>query len=586
MVAPSQLLARGGRSILADALSRTGDTSAASNRAARAFRGSRPRKGTIQAHLTGEDRVLLRYQDWDARRKPEDVVIELHNELGKLVRSWRAEEIAWLELGNTGPRARSGRTTWIALVEVGVRELARGGPDRTQVYVGHALRDRGRTCVRLASCRFEAPRLWLPTSEVAPYVVFLGSCMDVETDGDEVDEVYPVIRRIRRSLQNAANAPDGLRPSLSVFLGDQVYADQSHWEFKFRNSMLWLWNHWQRKYDRSWIALDAIMADSLNVCMSSDHEYWNDFPNLPVQLAWPALHDDSEYRRDVRSVAVACAESIQGVEPLRRHVVHRGPAFHFLETSRWRMPRSRQFCEDVHLDQLIDALNGRYADRPNVIALGQPIFDHPLSSAFASLGVGDRHLPSHRRQYSKLARAIATAPHDVVVVAGDPHFSRVSMAEFPTPPHDRRAVHRVIEVVASPLEGLKSSPGYFELGYDDEDMVFPPRPVRFGARAKVQHLRASSGVPLDPRIRRALVSQALRKLSSGRLTGAQFRRTVTELASGRSRTRAVNNAVYLSFHRARRSPEIQLVVQSIDLERQAKSSRRLAVDFTWSSVLR
>lgn len=511
------------------------DSARAIRRIENRFTQPTPKDGVmLHPHCQENGKATVNLQLWSERHLPRGLTLEVYDDVGDLIETVELADQHWTNLGGKvlGKWARS---VWIAHVDL--LTLFEG-----RAFAVFAKRDDE----TVASAAYKPFPLIFPGKDEPPFVVFAGSCMDVERHGyKNGDRINTDIERFRAAIENAARSPEQMQPDLAVLLGDQVYLDQPVRYWRSRNSMQWLWNTFLRKYERSWTALDKVMANSLSVCLTDDHEYWNDYPNLPVRWGWPALRNRN-YRRDVRRLTEQCAEAIQNTKHLRELVSYKGVNFVFLETRRWRETRSRRFCPDGVLDQAVHKL--RYASKPTVLVLSQPIFSEPTSSHFWGTILGDRLLPSHRGQFERLSEAINESPHDVVVLAGDAHYSRVAQATLPTTDRSR-SEHKVIEVISSPLLGLDAAPSRFDINEHGRGDVWPHESIAADHRTEITYLAASSPKRSD-------------------------------------NSASLNNAVYLSFNRGAEPGTVSMNVRSVDLEKQARSSRSLAVDFSYDFLLR
>ena len=66
------------------------------------------------------------------------------------------------------------------------------------------------------------------------------------------------------------------------------------------------------RYRDSWERLHGLLSLGANICISDDHEFWNDFPNPPVQALWPALSSET-FRNSMEHVCRAFVEKVQRV---------------------------------------------------------------------------------------------------------------------------------------------------------------------------------------------------------------------------------------------------------------------------------
>lgn len=463
---------------------------------------------SLRAHFPATDSVVLLVIWTEAGQPPADLEIS--------VRSGRAEaqpapwQDAWSTLGSTGARPDGSRFEAVRR-RTAVTAVTPGTP-----YVA-SLRNGARRV--LAEAAFESLPERLPDAGTsANFVVFAGSCY---YDGADRDGA------VARRYDQLFELGDRYTPAMNLFLGDQVYIDAPHTAFENDDivgdpgaTRRWVTN----RYDRSLGKLAPLMSRRANVCITDDHDYWNDFPNQPVRFAWPALADPRNRRR-LRSVTRQFATDVQLARPAWRADIGSDLSIFVADTRLNRRRGTSAFMTDHDFTTLVRWINDLSC--PGVLVIGQPLFSRPYSLAslaglekhpelaatlLAALATGaltsigaaelvvvgkvlweggeelldwlgiaeddeepitltDRNLPAYT-QYALLAMALAGARHDILVLAGDPHFGRVAKVRLNR--RDGSDPTSIYEVVSSPMALLPGAANTHDAG--DLPAKWPPYP--------------------------------------------------------------------------------------------------------------
>jgi hypothetical protein len=337
-----------------------------------------------------------------------------------------------------------------------------------QVSLLAGARSPGRPRTPLTEAQFETLPASLPTTDSnadggeRPFTVLLGSCYWVHEDDGSVADRYT--RLYRDPVE---------RPHLKLLVGDQVYIDQPFWEFWRRKSTRDLKQFITRRYADSWRHLGGLLTSGANICTTDDHEYWNDYPNTPVRVVWPALSVQG-YRRTMRRFCQTFVANVQLSRAVETFTIGNPPQLSvFVADTRMHRSRGRDtFMRDHDFDQLVDWLTGLKS--PGVLVLGQPLFTPPVSRWSGLFGtdeeISDRNLPGFA-QFAKLAKALQHAPHDVCVLSGDVHYGRV--AQVQPARLDGAEPTTLFEVIASPMAQLPGANGAFYPGESEGPTVFP-----------------------------------------------------------------------------------------------------------------
>lgn len=304
-----------------------------------------------------------------------------------------------------------------------------------------------------------------------------------------------------------AEAFDGLpaeyRPDVSVLGGDQVYLDTAFsnrgWIFtpgfssanfspllfrapaKIRRLLNRIFS---REYRETWSGgLRTLLSRGQHYFLAGDHEFWNDYPNPPGFL--PAL-----WSGKVRDIWRECARKLFDAYQLpcgkTSGVFDIGQDLSvFILDTRLQRGRGRdsQFTDDATMERLQRWL--RELRNPGVLVLPAPILTRWQSRGFRALmvrlGLGD-HTLADTGQYELLVRALNDCPQDIVIVAGDVHFSRLARFNLNG--------KQVVEVVSSPLSCLPSAAA----AANQDPVLFPDRPAE-GIAAEVEYLKAGTTRP-------------------------------------------------------------------------------------------
>ncbi|QHQ38537.1 hypothetical protein [Microbulbifer hydrolyticus] len=345
--------------------------------------------------------------------------------------------------------------------------------------------DRGEAVVRArAECRGK------PDGLRNRFNLWYGTCFYRHGDNGALAEAF-------------SGLPEDYRPDVSFLGGDQVYLDTafSNRGFVFTPGFSTanfsplalrpaasirqrLNRIFTREYQANWGGgLRELLSYGNHYFLAGDHEFWNDYPNPPGFL--PAL-----WSGKVRRIWAECARTLFNAYQLPHgnaacaFEVGEDLSFFVLDT---RLQRGRgtdgQFTDPATLRRLEDWLTGLTG--PGVLVLPAPILT-PWQfrgagigrALMVKLGFGDHSL-ADTGQYEALVRALNACPQDVLIMAGDVHFSRLARFELNG--------KQVVEVVSSPLSCLPSAAAVA----DQRPNVFPDRPAD-GIRAEVEYLKAGT----------------------------------------------------------------------------------------------
>ena len=213
------------------------------------------------------------------------------------------------------------------------------------------------------------------------------------------------------------------------------------------------------KYRIAWDKLKFMLSHGSNSMTSDDHEYYNDYPETPL-IPWGMLSTDSAYRRDWARNAKKHFEAIQQPKAIEEIKIGNDLSIFIADTRANREKNDLRFMKASDFEKMINWV--KKLRQPGVLVLGQPIFTSNVGQVkFAGIKLtSDRNLPYYG-QYWTLLRTLAEAKHDIVVLAGDVHFGRIS--KWHASKDDRGKDVYVHEVVSSPMKVLKGAESAFEI---------------------------------------------------------------------------------------------------------------------------
>lgn len=286
----------------------------------------------------------------------------------------------------------------------------------------------------------EAVSRTLPDREVvgAPFTLAFGSCYYAENDTKGLAERFP-------PQGNDVNGADPIR--LRLLLGDQLYMDLGSGTMPLFNTPdPWerYHTHWNKQQFSSFLAKGG--APTM-VC-ADDHEFWNDYPHGGVQLRWAENEPGGPLGKEMDR-AFSCYQAALNLEPgflagqggadpveLKRALKEEARTLEVAlpsadlfmldtRTKRTRFNIDRPgFCPGGWLAAVERWLAG--LTRPGILTLGQPIVEEAAGWWKRTLHtMGDVNLPDYAGQYARLCEAIMGAPHHVLILTGDIHWSRL-----------------------------------------------------------------------------------------------------------------------------------------------------------------
>ena len=297
--------------------------------------------------------------------------------------------------------------------------------------------------------------------------------------------------------------PEAYRPDATILGGDQVYLDIAYSDSSGSlipgaalKSFYWrgareddaireeLCEIFTNEYQRNWTSgLRSLLRNGATYFLAGDHEFWNDYPNTPIFM--PVLR-----KPGVRKNWVELASSLfRGYQRPQgggysQFAIGEELSVFALETRARREPGAdAAFTDQATLDACVAWL--RDLRCPGVLVLPAPLltrwqFKSPKSikARWIKWGGGDHSL-ADTGQYVPLVQALNDSSQDILIIAGDVHFSRQAEMSLNG--------KQVTEVVASPLSCLPTAVAKAS----EEPAVFPDRPID-GIKADVTYKRAGS----------------------------------------------------------------------------------------------
>jgi hypothetical protein len=223
------------------------------------------------------------------------------------------------------------------------------------------------------------------------------------------------------------------------------------------------------KYVEHWAdaRLRPFLAASPTLVMADDHEFWNDYPHSNAWLLWDEDRPGGPLgnRMDRAFSVFQAGLNLEASRiPANSTVLARlladqartfdftaGPGrFFFLDTrtGRTRFDSKAPPPGFTRPDWLARATAWlRALPGPGILVVSQPVVETQVGwFARATHTMGDVNLPDYQADFAGLWQALMAAPHDVLVLSGDIHWSRLLRVAAGLRPD-----HTLFEVISSPL---------------------------------------------------------------------------------------------------------------------------------------
>lgn len=308
----------------------------------------------------------------------------------------------------------------------------------------------------------------LPTLDDKAFTVMLGSCFyERKDEGGTLGNTF-------------FNLPEGKRPDIKLWCGDQVYLDapwyyhSTHTHTRAELERLHFDTYW-----RAWsqagtsAGFNEALRRGANYFVADDHEFWNNAPN------WASLYPGTwrqQGRDDWWAVARSLFDAFQSDFSSGSAVVEFAVpplSFFIADTRVNRTPDLKRFMLDSDLERLrgwVANLRG-----PGVLSLGQPLF---AEKAGFKGRFTDRNLPDYG-QYEEVARIVAGSSHSIVMMTGDVHYGRIAQCWLGTGAE-------LIEVISSPTSLVDEKAGR---DWDPPPGNYPAFEIRGAGKAMINVVR-------------------------------------------------------------------------------------------------
>ena len=339
----------------------------------------------------------------------------------------------------------------------------------------------------------------VPDSLERPFSVLLGSCYSEDSDlaapllstAVRASAQRPILRPIHAVVQAVRHVVVGIRgllrtgppgadprghvdqryqelcaaghrADLTLFVGDQVYLD-APWFKYFGIPLPWTTptRHISAAYKRTWDKLHWMLSHGLTVCISDDHEFWNDYPYPPPLVTVFTKFLIGPFRRRWNRRARQFLNAYQS------------PQDTIALSLGGDAPEVEFFVADTRLHRRLDGPTPRFMREtdfqalltwiaqlraPGVLAIGQPLLGEPVSRRLGI--VEDHNLPFFTAQYDRLCAALLAAPHDVLILSGDVHYGRLVEVDVTRLGPDPSV--RLVEVISSPMALVRGGASHFD----------------------------------------------------------------------------------------------------------------------------
>ena len=289
-----------------------------------------------------------------------------------------------------------------------------------------------------------------------PFTIAAGSCYSVFEDRGRLGRFYP---------PKAFEGPDDpIR--LRILMGDQIYMDldpRTGEPDYFDKDPPEPWSRYGGQWEEDDFA--GFLAKSPTLTMADDHEFWNDFPHGNAWLPWgspsaPVAAECEDAFETYQTPLNLDAETIAGApspaavrrlarEAARTFEIRDTPLPVFFLDTRTRRTRydspAPRFCDTEWLNRALTFIES--LDRPGILVVSQPLVEDRSSKIQRFFHImGDVNLPDYDDDFRALWEALVGAPHSVIVLSGDIHWSRLYRVTSRQDP-----LRECFELISSPL---------------------------------------------------------------------------------------------------------------------------------------
>ncbi|MDR4518714.1 MAG: hypothetical protein MRK00_15200 [Nitrosomonas sp.] len=298
----------------------------------------------------------------------------------------------------------------------------------------------------------------LPTQPEHPFTVGIGSCFYSKHDGGRTGQAFEALYR------NPA-----YKPHIKFLTGDQVYLDIGLGLYPLSEEDCQ--DRIADDYAESWELLRSILRRGGTWMLADDHEYWNNYPYLQgfnPYLVTLGLNED--FRKRWEAAAKRGVQVVQQLKTIRTFKIGNDISFCVADLRSERTQNG--FLSNQSFKQLLQWVNNLTC--PGVLVIPQPLIAGKGSKI-------DKNLPDWK-QYDQLITAFQNGSHDIVVLAGDVHYGRVSKVKI------GNSRNKLIEIITSPLSNLSELSGYAASVPDVSESVFPVAPISGVPGNKIDYL--------------------------------------------------------------------------------------------------
>jgi len=293
----------------------------------------------------------------------------------------------------------------------------------------------------------------LPVAGERPFTVLIGSCyFGREDKAGAVGQTY-------------FQLPTDAKPDVKILCGDQVYLDNPPQDFLNPfNGHDWLQARSFKTYVDSWTqsfpagGFGRMLQHNANFFSSDDHEFWNNAPDIGLNV--PFFTSTQSGRNDWWQIGHQLYQVFQTTPGFPTRFKVEPLSFCIADTRFNRGPGGSFLMLQPAFEEI-----GKWSanlDGPGVLVFGQPLFEE-AHGAFGQ--IKDRGLPDYAAQYEQLKQYLRNSRHTIVILTGDVHFARLSVATLRP-----ELGTKLYEIISSPLQLVPHGGGKYR-----------PPPQVFGA---------------------------------------------------------------------------------------------------------
>jgi len=324
-------------------------------------------------------------------------------------------------------------------------------------------------------------------STFRPFTIGFGSCYCIELDKD---------RLFSTSLENLAKNIN-YKPYFFGFLGDSVYLDHPASNYYWTPySEKQLQNDFTAKYQNFYLATRWVRANLSTLTLADDHDYHNRYPDNPLFMKLAQLRD-KYYMERWRKVARKLYQAFSSKSAVDQFTIGSDLSFFIADTRSNRQVNKINLLSDEDFKKLTDWVT--HLNCPGVLITSQPLFLNKRSYWHPSSFFAEPNI-TEWKQYDRLIETLNNSSHDIVILSGDVHFSRLARVK-------NRGGAKIIEAISSPIslieEDEKKEAGLFgdrieyfarskwKLDIDKEPKQFPPSFMAINQdRFDIEYLKA------------------------------------------------------------------------------------------------